>query len=212
MNQNRHPRPSVISARKPGLIERASSRAIRSPLQRQQSVVNAATATEKIQSAGKAALQASAKLTKTGIKSSLRFMQFLRAYTRAIAAGFASFLLLTELANGHFNIFAILGSHLVAIIAAPFYALILSPTIFGLYRGLAQTGLEHAQRTYALGAGLGVLMLVQRIASGRFMLAGDDQADLFALATIASGLIAARTFNRAVDRMAVAEPADPHAA
>ena len=139
-------------------------------------------------------------------------MQFLRAYTRAIAAGFASFLLLTELATGHFNIFAMLGTHLAAIIAAPFYALIFAPAIFGLYRGLAQTGLEPAQRTYALGAGLGVLMLVQRIASGRFMLAGDDQADLFALATIASGLIAARTFNRAVDRMAVAEPADPHAA
>ena len=205
MNQNRHPRPSVISARKPGLIERASSRAIRSPLQRQQSVVNAATATEKIQSAGKAALQASAKLTKTGIKSSLRFMQFLRAYTRAIAAGFASFLLLTELANGHVNILAMLGTHIFAILAAPFYALMLAPAIFSIYRGLASTGLPPNQRTYALGASFGLLLLAQRMTSGQFLQAGDFKADQFAIATIVSGFIAAYIFNRAVDRIAAAE-------
>ena len=181
-------------------------------MQRQSPVVRPAAIIETAQLAGKATLETGARITKSGIKSGLRFMQFLRAYVRAFAAGFGSFLFLSELANGHFNILAILGTHLLSIIAAPFYALILAPTIFGFYRGLAIAGLSPARRTYALGSALGVLLLLSRIRSGQFLLAGDIKADLFAIATIVSGLIAAWTFTRAVDRMALTEAANATAA
>lgn len=196
-------RPSVVNLRKP-LFARAQDRAAaRSPIQRAKPFVDAVALAQNALQAAEAARGSSEKAAKSAIKSGLRFMQFLRAYMKAFAAGFGSFLLLTELAIGHFNILSMIGMHLFSIVAAPFYALMLAPAIFGMFRGLAATGLQPAHRAYVVGMSIGMLMLVLRIFSGKFILGGEFDADMFAIATTIAGGIAAYTFNRAVENIEV---------
>ena len=87
--------------------------------------------------AAQVALTSSKTAAKSGLASGLRFMQFLRAYMKAFAAGFGSFLLLTELALGHTNILAMIGMHLFSVVTAPFYALMMTPAVFAMFRSLA---------------------------------------------------------------------------
>ena len=134
-----------------------------------------------------------ADIASNAVSSSLRFIDFLRAYIGAFAAGFGVYLLLTDLLSGHFNIFAILATHVFAIIAAPLYAMMLAPAIFGLYSSTRILPLREDMRVYVLGALPGAFMLLPMVSRAGVH---DLKTFAFATAVIASGLVAARTFNR----------------
>ncbi len=138
------------------------------------------------------------------VSSSLRFLEFVRAYMAAFAAGFATYLLLMELSSGHINIFAAIGMHLVAIITAPFYALALSPAIFSLYGLVRAVPAEEETRIYLLGLTPGALVLLG-LAMGRHR--ASPEMILMALIFIVSGLVAARTFNRSAAKIRAARDA-----
>lgn len=188
-------KPSVVRAASPwtaALAPRSSSRAT---IAAHPSPLDAA------QVIGKAAYEKGAEAASSGVASGLRFMQFLRAYIRAFAAGVGSYLLLSELAAGHFNPLAIIATHLLMFIAAPFYALVLAPTLFAAYRLAAQTQIPAHLRAYIPAMLFGVLLMVQRIGSGQFLLAGNYRADLTAVAALVAGAIAGYTFNREVAKL-----------
>jgi len=132
------------------------------------------------------------------VSTSLRFIEFTRAYIAAFAAGFATYLLLTELTSGHFNIFASIGSHLFAILTAPFYALALAPAIFGFYSLARSVPASEETRVYLLGLTPGALLLLGLAMERRF---ADIGMIRMALVAIASGLIAARAFNRSAAKI-----------
>ncbi len=134
-------------------------------------------------------------------RTALRFFQFLRAYMRAFAAGFGVFLLGSEMASGHFNVFAALLSHVFAIVAAPFYALMLAPAIYGFYGMTGMLPVRDEHRAYILGTGLGALMLAGIVMKGDLGSQSAIRGVLFALAVTAAGAVAAYTFNRSVSRL-----------
>jgi hypothetical protein len=204
-------RPSVVQKKSffgsqaipVGRIANTSSQS--ASVRRQPPPIEAATIAASAREASKAALTSGERIAKAGLKSGLRFMQFLRAYVGAFASGAGSFLLITELASSHFNIFAIIATHLFAIVAAPFYAVMMSPTVFAIYRGLSALGLSSSQRAYSVGMCLGVILLATRLAAGTALVDGNIKADVFALAMLVAGAIAAYTFNRSVARIEAAD-------
>lgn len=169
-------------------------------------VVRQPTASQTLASAA----AAKADEIKAGIKNApratLRFVQFLRAYMKAFAVGFGAYLLLTELAAGHFNIVQAVLTHLFAIVASPFYALMMAPAIFSLYAATANLPIRDESRAYAMVAGLGVVVLLAFLPSMRHGDASALRGLLYALATIAACAIAARTFNAAVAPLRAASP------
>jgi hypothetical protein len=116
----------------------------------------------------------------------------------AFATGFATYLLLSELLGGHFNILASIGTHLFAIVTAPFYALALAPAIFGLYSLARAVRASEETQIYLLGLMPGALLLLGFAMHPRSI---DVKMLGMALAVIVSGLVAARTFNRSAAKI-----------
>ncbi|MFA5958203.1 hypothetical protein [Hyphomicrobium sp.] len=138
-----------------------------------------------------------AAITHKAVSSSLRFIEFVRAYMAAFGAGFATYLLLGDLMSRHFNIVAMIAAHL-SIITAPFYALLLAPAIFSLYSWTRAVPASEATRIYLLGLMPGALLLLGLARNVRSI---DPQMIGMALAVIASGLVAAHTFNRSAAKI-----------
>lgn len=198
MQQTRTIRSAIVNVRKPSVTRVSGLNGPHSTIQRARPLIDPAAIAESALQASLMALARGETAGRAGFKSGLRFMQFLRAYMKAFAAGFGSYLLFTDLTGGHFNVFAMIGMHLFAIVAAPFYALAMAPTVFAMYRILSAPGLAAEMRAYAVASVLGIVLLIQRIGSGKFLLAGDFRADGLALGTLLCGVIAGYTFNRAV--------------
>jgi hypothetical protein len=114
--------------------------------------------------------------------------------------------LLSELASGHFNILKSLATHIVSAVAAPFYALALAPAISGLYLQSALLPIKAELRIYALGGLLGTVFLISTLTRGSLADPHTQKLALFALVLLASGLLAARTFNAAVKKIKATSP------
>jgi hypothetical protein len=165
---------------------------------RRSAVERVPRATEAVATAAVDAWNDRGAIASKAVSSSLRFMEFARAYMAAFGAGFATFMLLTALTSGHLNILAMIGEHLFAIIAAPFYALMLAPAIFALYGWTRAVPATEEIRIYLLGLMPGALLLLGLAMHPR---SADLQMIGMALAAIASGLVAARAFNRSAAKI-----------
>lgn len=185
------------------LQEAARRRAQTAAMPRRSAVQRNLTAAETIASSATDAWNNRNTVIKDVRTSSLRFMQFLRAYFAAFAAGFAAFLALQELASGHINIFAALATHMLAIVAAPFYALMLAPAVFSLYSMTRLIPADERTRVYILGALPGALILLPSMTGGH-----PFKMLVFDVVILISGLIAAHTFNIAADKMRARQAAD----
>ncbi len=148
-----------------------------------------------------------AAITHKAVSSSLRFIEFVRAYMAAFGAGFATYLLLGDLMSRHFNIVAMIAAHLFAIITAPFYALLLAPAIFSLYSWTRAVPASEATRIYLLGLTPGALLL---LGLARNVRSTDPQMIGMALTVIVSGLVAAHTFNRSAAKIRAKRDAAAH--
>ncbi|MBL8881533.1 MAG: hypothetical protein JNL45_00620 [Hyphomicrobium sp.] len=168
---------------------------------RRSAVIAQPTAAQTLSANAAAALTQAKDTLHNAPRTALRFFQFLRAYMRAFAAGFGVFLLASELASGHFNVFTALLSHLFAIVAAPFYALMLAPAIYGFYGLTGMLPVRDEHRAYILGTALGAVMLVNIAMKGDLASQSAIRGVLFALAVTAAGVVAAYTFNRSVSRL-----------
>lgn len=168
---------------------------------RRSAVIAQPTPTQTLSANAAAALTQAKTTLNDAPRTALRFFQFLHAYMRAFAAGFGVFLLASELASGHFNVFTALLSHVFAIIAAPFYALMLAPAIYGFYGLTGMLPVRDEHRAYILGTGLGALMLAGIVMKGDLGSQSAIRGVLFALAVTAAGAVAAYTFNRSVSRL-----------
>jgi hypothetical protein len=148
-----------------------------------------------------------ATIASKAVASSLRFIEFVRAYMAAFGVGFATYLLLSALSSGHFNILEMLGAHLFAIVTAPFYALMLAPAVFGLYGWTRVVPASEATRIYLLGLMPGALLLLGLAMRPR---SADLQMIGMALTAMASGLVAARAFNRSAAKIRAKRDAPAH--
>lgn len=136
--------------------------------------------------------------------AALRFAQFFKAYLRAISVGLGAYFLLSEIAIGHVNILKSLATHVFSVIAAPFYAVMLAPAIYGIYLQSALLPIAAPLRVYAIGGLVGTLSLVSTLTRGNLFDAGTQKSLVFSLVLLASGLLAARTFNAAVRKIKAA--------
>lgn len=127
---------------------------------RRPAIVRVPDASERLSGSAADMLDGATRKLRAAPKTTMRFLQFVRAYIRGFAAAAGAFLLLSEFASGHFNIVAALGTHLFMIIAAPFFALIIAPAIFTLYDLTAFLPVRHEHRPYALSGGLGLVLVV----------------------------------------------------
>ncbi len=194
----------TVTPRRSSIIRIGSEAPSKPDARRRKSIDQPATATDAAHRLTAAAFATTQTLVTSGRSSGLRFLQFVRAYMKGFAAGLATFWLLTELSGGSFNPVSAIAMHVVAIVVAPFYALMLAPAFFGLYRSTAMVGLTGHARAYLIGGGGGGLLLLQRLASGQLIIGGDLRADLFAISSLIAGLVGAMTFNRAADTIVLA--------
>jgi hypothetical protein len=149
----------------------------------------------------RAAVAHSERAASQALKSGLRFFQFFRAYAKAIAIGTGTFLLMSELIQGHFNPARIVIEHLFILILAPLYAVMLGPAAFALYKSLGQLGVPDKIRAYVIGGFLGALTVFSRLSSGNFLLEGDYVADAHAVNMLVCGLLAGYVFNRSANKI-----------
>lgn len=184
-------------------------RAMREWRARQPAITRQATMRETV---ARNTLQAAVETTKTlqnAPRATLRFAQFFRAYIRAFAAGFGVFLLVSEISSGHFNPFTMLASHVFAIVAGPFYAVMLAPAIFALYNLTGLLPIRDDARSYALTGGISLIMLtplVSRISE----LNQSSLAQLtFGLSFLIAALFAAYRFNGAANTLRALHRAEP---
>ena len=198
-----NPSPRPLTRGERALAETAARTAaiMNTRTTRRSAVIAQPTATQTLSANAAAALTQAKDTLHNAPRTALRFFQFLRAYMRAFAAGFGVFLLASELASGHFNVFTAFLSHVFAIVAAPFYALMLAPAIYGFYGLTGMLPVRDEHRAYILGTGLGAVMLVNTAMKGDLASQSAFRGILFALAVTASGVVAAYTFNRAVSRL-----------
>lgn len=199
--KSRHAKPSQRIL--PATAQRAVGRTATAP--RQSSIVRVPGTSDRSVASAAATLDDAKRKLHEAPKATMRFLQFVRAYIRGFAAGAGTFLLLSELASGHFNIAAALGTHAFMIIAAPFYALMLAPAIFGFYSSTAILPIRQEYRIYAMCGVIGMLMIVPELMhvlsspepnTGRLV-----SGSIFLVAT----MVGAWTFNRAAARLQVRE-------
>ncbi len=198
-----NPSPRPLTRGERALAETAARTAaiMNTRTTRRSAVIAQPTAAQTLSANAAAALTQAKDTLHNAPRTALRFFQFLRAYMRAFAAGFGVFLLASELASGHFNVFTALLSHLFAIVAAPFYALMLAPAIYGFYGLTGMLPVRDEHRAYILGTALGAVMLVNIAMKGDLASQSAIRGVLFALAVTAAGVVAAYTFNRSVSRL-----------
>ncbi len=174
---------------------------------RRSTVQRVARADEAIVLAAADAWNDRAAITRKAVSSSLRFIESVRAYMAAFGAGFATYLLLSDLVSRHFNIGAMIAAHLFTIVTAPLYALMLAPAIFSLYGWTRAVPVSEATRIYLLGLTPGALLLLGLAGNVRSI---DPQMIGMALAVIVSCLVAAHTFNRSAAKIRAKRDAAAH--
>lgn len=190
---SRYAKPSERGS--PATAQRSMNRTALAP--RKSSIVRVPDTSDRIAASAAATLDGAKRKLHAAPKATMRFLQFVRVYIRGFAAGAGTFLLLSELASGHFNIAAALATHAFMIIAAPFYALMLAPAIFAIYSWTAILPVRQELRIYAMCGGIGALMIVpelMRVISSPVPNTGRlISGSIF----LVSALVGAWTFNRA---------------
>lgn len=147
---------------------------------------------------GQRGLRESARKAPTAI---LRFGKFFRAYVRAFSVGLGVFFILNEVTSGHFNPLAAIATHLGLILAAPLYAILMSPAIYALYLKTALLPIDNAYRAYVVACLPGALLLVSPLIQHNVSTRALPNVLLGSLSFFVAGLVAARTFNGGIARI-----------